>query len=262
MDTTYIILCNGNAQRWGAGLPEQKWLAEVDGQPNLLRTIAILRQAGIPAERVICATREQNAGLVGDHCHFVALPETASTCETILKASHEISGKTVFLLGDVIYTPSALNRIVSDDAPIRFYGRPGASRFSSKIWGEIFALRCTEDGWRQILPLADELSEQLRRGKIDRAILWDLYFGMVQSDRRPLKISRSLFAIIDDQTDDYDTREEYSRLLSRHNALHQGTAWARIKHLLLPSLRYRLRQLRHTIKRLLGLRSRSFVYTD
>lgn len=237
-------------------------MAEVDGRPNLFRTVDMLRQTGVPADRIICASRQRHSDFVGNYCRFLALPETGSTCETILQASSGIIGERVFLLGDVIYTRSAVSRIVTDKAQVRFFGRPGASRFSSKIWGEIFALRLSETGWQSARPLIEELVGRLSRGEIDRAILWDIYFGLVGDSGRPLKISKSLFSIIDDQTDDYDTREEYDRLLRRHNALQTANPFARMKYLWLPNLRYLLRNARHSFKQHIGLQPRPFIITD
>jgi hypothetical protein len=262
MGATYVILCNGNAARWGGGVPEQKWMAPVDGRPNVFRTVDMLLHAGVPADRIVCASRHGHAGFVGDSCRFLALPETGSTCETILLAWREIAGEKVFLLGDVIYTRAAIEIIVTDNAPVRFYGRPGASRFSSKEWGEIFALRLAESGWSGLSSLFEELARKLNRGEIGRAILWDVYFRLVACDGQRLKISRSLFAIIDDQTDDYDDRNEYRRLLACHEAFQQVSFLPRIRHLWLPGLRYRLRRFRHFVKERIGLRARTFVHMD
>lgn len=262
MDATYIILCNGKSVRWNINSSEQKWMATIDGQPNLHRTADLLCRSGIPRERIYCATGSEHTLLVGTHCGLLAVDRTESTCETILCAAKEDAPRTVILLGDVAYSDRAIKSIIQDTSRIQFFGRPGASRFSFKRWGELFAISFTLDGLKEIKPLVAELVADHRGGRRDRAIIWDIYSAMTGSETTPRTIVRPLFTVIDDETDDYDTKDEYDQLVLYRELRRQRRSWRYFVHLTLPIVRHALRRCRHSLKQSLGLRQKTFIYVD
>lgn len=262
MDTDYIILCNGNSVRWTDAEPRHKWMAKIDGQPNIHRTVNLLRRAGIPRERISCATSKEHASLLGHICELRAVGRTESTCETIMHAIGQEAHRTVILLGDVVYSSNAIREIVEDRSRIQFFGRPGASKFSLKKWGELFALSFTSDGLNEVQPIVATLANDLRSGKRARAIVWDIYSAVTGSTETPRKIVRSLFTVIDDETDDYDTKEEYDRMVLRIELTAQRRSLRYFLHVALPAMRHNARRGRHSLKQLFGLRQKTFVFVD
>lgn len=262
MDASYIILCNGNSVRWKNTSLRQKWMATIDGRPNLHRTVDLLCKSGISRERIYCATSSEHASLVDAHCALLAVDRTGSTCETILCAATQDVSRTVFLLGDVAYSNRAIKTIVDDTSRIHFFGRPGPSRFSLKRWGELFAISFTPDGLKEVKPLIAELVADHQSGKRDRAIIWDIYSAISGSADTPRKIVKTLFTVIDDATDDYDTREEYDRLVLYRELTSRRRSWRYFLHVTLPTMRHTLRLCRHSLKQSLGLRQKTFIYVD
>jgi len=118
-----FILAQGRGSRWignskilRATLPcDYKQLVPVNGEPNIFRTIRMLEE--MEKEYMIVAEKEMftNLQLCCLSGKLVTLKKPGNILNGIFQLLHYVNETSTFLLGDVIFSKHALNKIVEYD---------------------------------------------------------------------------------------------------------------------------------------------------
>lgn len=199
----------GKGSRWGEG---SKHLVEIDGEPLLKRTV---KQAKKYCKDIYITTNTEEYKTRGAKLYF---PQNNTHEIDRFLSNEEIwTNDTVFLYGDVYYTDNAIKKIFSKSTKTyHYFGRYKESTTGGKNHAELFAIRikskskfkeaCLEvkkgqNGWgwltyRYLMGenpniTARELREWLKETKLKN------------------------FTEIDDETDDFDTKQDYQSFINR-----------------------------------------------
>jgi len=247
-DYKFVILCAGDYAPWKeTGV--SKFFAEVDGKANILRTQAMLAGEGVPPGSVFFAVSDPEFLKAIPGARAIDAGKTEIVCETINNVQAALGGNMVFLLGDVIYSRACILAVVDDDNDLRFFGRVGASRFTSKKWGEIFAVKCSARKWADLSAALQKTIEFYRTSHADYGRLWTCYHYLTGTEPLQNRITSKHFTQVDDLTDDFDSYKEYQRLLNRMRA-YSGNAslGERVRDIFIPQALWRWKRLRYSIK--------------
>ena len=217
-----VILCAGDASRWGDYLGVPKQLVTFNGESLLHRTERLLRKKGCHDITVI----SHDDRLRLETCSFFRPERFQCTTETFLSTRSLWGEMTLVLLGDVFYTQNAIERIVSYTNGIHVFGRPGGNLFTGSPYGEIFAFSFARD-------CADEMLENAERVCVDakeggRGKIWELYRSLAGFSLAESRTEREIFVSIHDFTDDVDSPEEYERVAGRYSRLTSGTSLGKL----------------------------------
>src|SRR5262245_19328413 len=200
-----LIMAQGCQHRLDGVLDFPKHFLDIQGEPLIGRTLRLLRHHAIDDITVIAPA----TGAWEDLCarHGVRLVTQPDPGRCILDGIHNITdqwnhtGRTIILMGDVVYSRAALQIILADSRPIGFAGRPTASRITLCPHAELFAVGLEPTAYDRILGCLEDTDfrqEEVFPGKF--GLLWGLYFQLAGARQ----VRPDLFSTIDDYTDDID----------------------------------------------------------
>ena len=213
MDTCYIIACSGEEKRWGNYLGCPKHLIKIDGERLLDRTVRLIKNKDESQILIMAYTDEYLVDgtdlyvpqrSIADHQRYPAI-----------YGSREIwnkNGQTILLYGDVYFTEDAIATIVEDknNGDIKFYGRENNSQITGKGYGELFAIRFSNQIHEKILTVLNKLKIKKDKGEIQRFCYWEFYRSWHNIPLTTHAIKGN-FVTIDDRTDDFDFPGDYDR---------------------------------------------------
>lgn len=201
----YIIMCGGQYQNW----KRPRHLIPIDGEPNVARTIRLLREHGVTDiaissenevfERFGVPVLKHENGYIADGVERLA--------GQWVDAFFLTDEPTCYLFGDVVFSPAAIKTIVeTETTDIQFFASspPFAPEYPKK-WAEPFAFKATK---------SDHLKEAIRtvkqydaEGKFRRyPIAWELWAVITGGDLNG--IDYHSYVAINDYTCDIDDPEE------------------------------------------------------
>lgn len=196
-----LILAAGEQTRWGD--PDNpKQLVDIAGEPLLARIVRQCRAAG--CEPVI-VSHDERLWLSDEH--FVPAMRRC-TCETLLHTRSLWKGRTIVLLGDVIYSPGAFEKIVASRELLQVFGRQELRYRIVGRYYEIFALSfdaTVHERMAQMLldcvlgPVEAPLYGKLR----------DFYERWCGLPSGRFQHENGVFYPIEDWTEDIDAPEDY-----------------------------------------------------
>lgn len=198
---TYIIMCGGSYPGW----QNPRQLSPILGEPVVMRTIRLLREAGVD-DIAISSNDPAFDGLGVPVLHhdnsFVGFGTRGYWHECF----YPMEDPACYLMGDVVFSPDAIRTIVdikTDDIEFFASAPPFGKRYI-KRWSEPFAFKVVD---QQHLREACRCVEDLAgRGMFRRRpIAWELW--QVIKDT-PLNIIRPNYVVINDYTCDIDTPED------------------------------------------------------
>lgn len=207
-------MAQGEQQRLAAlGYPKQ--MVQVCGEPNIARTIRLLKAAhggACDITVVARATVEWKALATSTGVSLRALPDTGDGILDGLRNSLAMWSKdavTLVLLGDVVWTEAALQGgLTAEPRPLTFIGRSGPNTITGRPWPELFGLSIAPSAARRLLALlADKEAQRSDAWPGENGKLWSL----VRTLRATRQIPMSMFEI-DDATDDVDVPEDMEHL--------------------------------------------------
>ncbi len=211
-EPTILILASGDPRRdWTLESPCQ--LAPVEGKPLILRTISQLAMWDHD-ENVTVVTHKESIKAVVPRV-FVPDPRFYWV-ETVLSTSPLWTNRTIILHGDVIFSPTILNSILSDTAPIAFYGSMGEAfgfTFTSALHADI----------RVALTVAIHdapLDLPMRKG---RGLVWQFYRAYNGTHLHKHVHNWNVYRLV--PKDDYTCDIDHS--IKKHTAFLEEHAWAR-----------------------------------
>lgn len=197
MNLKIYIFAGGDNTRWNYDYPKE--MAVVDDEPVIFRTV---RQCQERHAQPIIVTHKPE---ILQHKKAAYLHFVTNRFDTLAHACLSVDWGTncIFLLGDVYYTDYAWERI------------QGVPRFFFGNEVEIFAVKFPEL-WQQKMRRSLEMS--VRHWMFDggKGKLWQTYRAYEGYDLDVQSLGPN-FLLIEDETTDFDTVEEYERFLNEHS---------------------------------------------
>lgn len=212
-----------------AGGADEKWTDRggegrrhfqlVCGERVLDRIIRQLRERGVTDIWIVCPDMAEYA-IEGTHRIPPTYPEWGH--EALNGIAHwSDTDRTLQVYGDTIFADTAMDRIVTfSKRTFQMFGRFGNGVIKGG-GGELFAMSFWPEhrtAWHDALRLAFRLKE---RGIINRAGSWEGYRIMGGARGRMVGAHRlypQVFTNLNDRlTDDFDTPQQYEKLIALHN---------------------------------------------
>jgi len=205
-----FIMAQGKGSRWTYDdrtgyLPPatHKQLVMIGDEPIIVRTLRQLHERlGFGKENIIVvADGDYFFQHIQNHAGLMTYREPVGTILNGIWMSKDFwlaSNRIIFLLGDVVFSNEAIDKILSNNSEVAtFYGRKGMNVVTGKSAKEIFALEIPTDLYVKDF-IISELYSYWNKGLGTK--LWDLY-NYVDMD----------FVKINDYTDDIDSPQEYQQ---------------------------------------------------
>lgn len=209
-----VLMCGGFYEQWET----PKHLQVVNGERIVERTIRLLKKNGCK-DIVITSNNEAFDGLGVERLEH----ENSYRYENGKLNGYWVDAfypnfrknqKVTFIFGDVYFSEDAIKQIVNYEGSGNvLFGSAGALRVD-KVWGEPFAYVVNDmgefyDGIKAVKKLQDE-------GKCNRVpIVWELYRVLNGIDVNEHRVLSETYKVIDDGTNDCDTREKLNALRTR-----------------------------------------------
>lgn len=216
MTTRYIIICAGEASRWGNYLGVPKHFANLNGEPILHRTIRLLTKHKISPDDIYVVSRDYDIGRVRNYT--AKLNPRNHDADKFL-SSHELwnkDGRTVILYGDVYFSEEAIQTIINDETPYwRLFCRPWASEITGTEYGECFAVSFFPFDHKTCKKKLKQLIHLYNGGLLGRIGGWEWSRMMAEVDIRYIADHLDdlpVYIVIDDETDDIDYPVDYERM--------------------------------------------------
>lgn len=195
-----LILAAGEGTRWYNGNPKQ--MALIEGKPLIRRTIDMIGNR----PSIVVTHIPELQQLANE---FYVPRRHRWTVETLFYTQDLWEERTIILLGDVIYSPEALNKILKYRGDLAVFGEGGQKN------DEIFGLSFSSDGQQKLLVcLATVIRDCLERNTLGK--LWFCYRVMCGFNLDEHKVECDIFHGIEDYTYDIDTIDEYHEFLSNN----------------------------------------------
>lgn len=220
---TRIFIAAGRPydKRWpeSQGIPKQ--LVEIGGERLIDRTIRqfrghgdlyVVHGAGGPLPVDIPQVKAENDPRIGD-------------INGILNARRHwpSDDRTLIVLGDVWFTDAAVGAITAPQTTWCLYGRPARSAITGKTHDEQFAVGFEPAEQHRVIR-SGEIGGRMARERQIRWCRFPQWFHLMHGlrdrravDRRP-DVALGHFVVIDDETDDIDTPEDFVHMVERHAA--------------------------------------------
>jgi FkbM family methyltransferase len=199
-----VIPVGGKGTRWGNYLGVPKYLAPVDEQPILERTIEQVEAHGVKVDVI-----KDGKTTYGE------IDKIYSSFDKWNKY-----GRTIILFGDTFFTNEALDKIMTHSLPeFTVFGRIGPSQFTGKQYGELYAVSFYPEHIPRILKAIERIVELEKRGAIDIANIWALYraYHKFPDDMMNRHFAGDGFVEINDFTEDFDWPQDYDNFIERYN---------------------------------------------
>jgi hypothetical protein len=216
-----LILCAGDATRWGDYLGVPKHLVQLLGEPILHRAVRLINEIRPDADvRVIAKDPFDGQYVVPGARTFKARLNPANHgADKFLSSRHlwDDTGRTVILYGDCFFTRAGMTTILTD-APFedgwRLFARFDGSSITGSIGGENFAHVIDPDAHEDYEASLHRIAALQTSGVITRCGGWEQYRSMhgVPDDRvlewwdehSPKNPRMGHVTEIDDATEDID----------------------------------------------------------
>jgi hypothetical protein len=213
-----FILCAGSGERWNQYLGVPKQMIPFGNETLIERTLRLLSKQD--QRRVVCVVRDSEMTLT--RYNTLSLSRSDSLAETILATRPYWSDRNMFFLGDVFFSERAVERILSCERRLAFFGRPWPSALAQCGHGEMFGFTFGASAISSVQSLIDRsLTNGPRNAQPN---LWNLY---QLAGGLPLGSSRfipRLLVPIDDYTNDIDTPIDYLRRGDLYESISLGRA--------------------------------------
>lgn len=225
MRTRAIIICAGDATRWGNYLGTPKHLIEIEGERLLDRTVRLLRERDI--EEVYIVVKEiTKAYHVEGAAQYVAdlNPDNVDADKFLSSRSlWNPDGRTIVLYGDCYFTDEAMD-MITGYKPERWvlFCRPEASEITGTPYGECFAQSFYTKHHRKHEAKLHYIARLFKAGTISRCGGWEHYRAM--TGRKGADVEKhemsTHYVEVNDWTDDFDYPDDYENWLRRRALLH------------------------------------------
>lgn len=214
-----LILCAGNATRWGdrhGDTPKQ--LVTLRGEPILHRTVRLIDAERFDVRVVVADSSEDVWKVPGAKRARANLDPTRAQADKLLSSEHlwSSTGRTVVLFGDVYFTDEAMHTITEDVSPWCAFGRFGASDLTGCDHRELFGFAFDPEEHDRIRSAAERCVDLHRAGTLTEwSGGWEIYTAAAGGSDAEISAGRFVnlgnIEHIDDWTDDFDAPVDWDR---------------------------------------------------
>ena len=198
-----VIMCAGKSKRFGTH--KSKCLAEVQGIPNLERTLGILWELGYYEIKVTVPHDKEY--YFDSYQEVVSLIKGDNKYETQrFSNAFPLTERTVYLYGDVVYELSDLLTIFEPKEVTTWYGRIGVSKRYNKNHGELMAVQVIDT--QRFEEAVLETINQFKTKQRKMCIGWDV----LEVHEGISRYSATNFVSLSEYSDDYDDKEELKQI--------------------------------------------------
>lgn len=206
-----VIMAAGTCKRWNNYLSIPKQLAPIQGEPIIKRTIRLLKERGV-TDIWVTVRHTRQYGELGVK-EYINLEHNQYSIDRLYGA-RELA-PAIYLYGDVYYTETAIDTILTDSNDLRFFGRRHAGVIKNNR--EIYAIKANDF----VIQKAAELREMHANHKVLNSLGGHLLFhclGIPVNHRTRDHVASDeqltpMFTDIDDETTDFDYPKEYVQFL-------------------------------------------------
>ena len=204
----YIIMCGGQYDAWK--VPRQ--LTKINGEPIVMRTIRLLRAAGVTD--IAISSNDERFEACGvpvlRHDNKFAVHEN-DVEGTWADAFYPSDDPVCYIFGDVVFSPEAIETIVNTETDtVQFFASapPFDPRYI-KSWAEPFAFKVVDlKAFRDAVEFVRQFS---RASFFDRLpISWELW--QVIRHKPFNEIDYKSYVVVNDYTCDIDVPEDVARI--------------------------------------------------
>ncbi len=225
MNTKAIIICAGEATRWGDYLGTKKHLIEIEGERLLNRTVRLLKERGVEEIYIVVKEITDAYHVEGATQWKANLNPDANVDADKFLSSQELwndDGRTLVFYGDCYFTDEAMDTIVNfTSREWTLFCRPNASKVTGTPWGECFAQSFYTDDIPRHRAALLRIARLYKDGVITRCGGWEHYRAILGRPdariRRP-HVMGSNYVEIDDWTDDFDYPKDYDSWIEKRSA--------------------------------------------
>lgn len=226
MNTRALIICAGEATRWGNYLDTPKHLIEIEGEKILHRSVRLLKENGIDDIHVI-SKDDPRYKVEGANQFIAELNPKNADADKLLSSQKlwEKADRILIIYGDCYYTEEAMKTIVeSKEKDWHIFCRPDASAITGTPWGEIFCYSFYRKDFDLIKNGLHHVAGLHQKGLLKRCGGWELYRHLLGRPDANLRIHKmgDHYTKIDDWTDDFDYPKDYDSWIQNRSL--QGKA--------------------------------------
>lgn len=215
-----IIICAGDAKRWGNHLGVPKHLITLEGEVILERLVKQLSRCDDNEIHVVVKEDDERYRVPGSSLYIADLNPDNVDADKFLSSQQLWSrkGRTVVFYGDVWFSDTAIEAIINykkEDWVL--FGRSTRSKITGCAWGECFAQSFYPEGIEEHKANLFKIANAYKNKEIKRCGGWEHYRAMVGLPLKEHKITKRFYTI-DDWTDDFDTPKDYERWVKNRKA--------------------------------------------
>lgn len=194
----YIIMADGKGTRWNNYKNVPKHLVDVDGEILLARTVRLLKEYD-PDSEVVITSHDERYEFEGATRY-----EPLNNVLEIDRFTYElIEDNICFLYGDTYYTEDAIWKIVSTNTDdLLFFGNNKS----------IVAIKVKDS--KLFKDNIDKVKDLYLKKRINGCKGWQVYqsYQNLEFDKKQIA---DKFIVLDDNTNDYNTPEDYEKYNSK-----------------------------------------------
>lgn len=223
MKTRAIIICAGEATRWGNHLNTPKHLIEIEGERLLDRTVRLLNERGVEDVHVVVKAEDARYKVPGSKLYIAKLDYEKNADADKFLSSKKLwnkKGRTIVFYGDCYFTDEAMDTIIGHEPKDWvLFCRPGASRITGTKWGECFAQSFYPDQIAEHEAALYRIADLKKQGVIRRCGGWEHYRAMLGRGDQALNrhTMSDRYVEINDWTDDFDYPDDYETWIKRRS---------------------------------------------
>lgn len=220
--TVAIIICAGEATRWGNYLNTSKHLIEIEGERLVDRLCRQLKERGIEKIFVVIKDREQlHYKNKYSTLYFANINyEKNADADKFLSSKNlwNTKGRTIVVYGDCYITDEGMDTIVfNDNKDWTLYCRPTASKITGTPWGECFAQSFYPIHKQKHEDALMRIARRYQQKLLRRCGGWEhyrAYLGRPDSELNKHYMTTN-YVEINDWSDDFDYPEDYERWINK-----------------------------------------------
>jgi len=216
---TCVILCAGEATRWGNYLGVKKHFIKIEGEPLLNRTVRLFKKYCKVDHKIHVIAHSKEYHLPGTELYIPKhnIKEYGEADKYL--CSEELwnkSGRTIVLLGDVWFSEYAMETIVEyQGSSWKAFGRVDSNFLNGCLGGELFSQSFLNTHINQHKKQLLLLGQIYKQTKIEKASGWGHLNLMLKLEIQGHHIEKylksPLFTEINDFTNDFDFPSDYTR---------------------------------------------------
>lgn len=211
--TVCIIICAGEATRWGNYLGVPKHLITLEGEVMLYRLVRQLSQYKDTEVHVVVKEEDARYKVPNSELYIADLNSENVDADKFLSSQKLWNrvGRTIVFYGDVWFSDDAISTIM--DYKKRdwvLFARHTPSKITGCSWGECFAQSFYPKDIEEHRANLHKIANAYKNKQIKRCGGWEHYRAMAGIPLAEHKVGKRYYNI-DDWTDDFDKPEDYDR---------------------------------------------------